>query len=366
MADCIHIPITGYGDFSKRIHEKAKESRIPLGGSIEITSKCNFNCLHCYINEDPSENRKNEPELKKEEIFKIFDAIAEEGCLWLLITGGEPLTRSDFLDIYDYAKQKGFLITLFTNGALITEETANHLAEWQPFATEISIYGRTRETFDKMTGREGSYDKFLRGMKLLKERNIPLKLKAVVTSVNISELSDMKRWAEDELKLPFRFDPLINMRIDGDGKPRNVRISAEDVVSLDINDKKRMEEWKTFCDKFLGTPNNDSLFLCGAGINSFHIDSSGRLTPCILYRSESYSLREGSFREGYYEWLPAVLSKKRAKKTKCLSCRLVALCGQCPGWASLEEGDAETPVEYLCEIAHLRADKFNEEWKKKK
>ena len=335
--------------------------------SIEITSKCNLNCLHCYINSNPlSENEEKITELSTEEIFKILDAIADEGCFWLLITGGEPLLRKDFLEIYDYAKRKGFLITLFTNGTLLTERTADYLAEWRPFAIEVSVYGKTKSTFEKMTGVKGSYDRFLEGIKLLKERDIPLKLKAVVTSENISELEDIKSWATDELKLPFRFDPLIHMRIDGEGKPRRVRISAEEVVGLDINDRKRMEEWKTFCDKFLGTPNNDSLFLCRAGINSFHIDSSGNLTPCILVRSKSYSLRTGTFKEGYYKWLPEILSKKRTKQTKCISCRLMALCGQCPGWAELEGGDMETPVDYLCEIAHRRAEKFNEEWIKDK
>ncbi|RMF93792.1 MAG: radical SAM protein [Candidatus Schekmanbacteria bacterium] len=366
-ADCIHIPISEYSEFSKRIHEKAKETRIPLGGSIEITSRCNLNCLHCYIN-SPIDNAKKEErgELTTEEIFKILDSIAEEGCLWLLLTGGEPLLRKDFFEIYNYAKKKGFLITLFTNGTLIDEKTADYLADWRPFAVEISVYGRTKETYEKMTAVKGSYEKFLNGLERIHKRNISLKLKAVVTSVNISELDEIKRWATEELNLPFRFDPLINMTLNGNVRPKKVRISAEDVVKLDVNDKERMAEWKKFCDKFLGTPNNDSLFLCGAGINSFHIDSYGNLTPCILVRSESYSLRSGNFKDGYYNWMPKVLSKKRTKKSKCISCNLVAMCGQCPGWAELECGDMEKPVEYLCKIAHLRAEKFFQEWEKNK
>jgi len=57
----------------------------------------------------------------------ILDEVADAGCLWLLITGGEPLLRPDFRDIYMYAKRKGFLITLFTNGTLLDADIADQL-----------------------------------------------------------------------------------------------------------------------------------------------------------------------------------------------------------------------------------------------
>ena len=174
--DCEHIPIVSYGEFSKRIHQKVVESRLPIGGSIEITSRCNLSCTHCYINIPPNDAKERERELSLKEICNIFDTIAEEGCIWLLITGGEPLVRKDFLEIYTYAKKKGFLITLFTNGTLITKELADYLRDWPPFSTEITVYGRTKEIYERVTGVPGSYDRCMRGIELLLERKIPLKL----------------------------------------------------------------------------------------------------------------------------------------------------------------------------------------------
>ena len=69
-----------------------------------------------------------------------------------MFTGGEIFARRDFLDIYTYAKRKGFLITLFTNGTLITPRIADYLAAWRPFAIEITLYGRTKDTYERLTG----------------------------------------------------------------------------------------------------------------------------------------------------------------------------------------------------------------------
>ena len=129
----------------------------------------------------------------------MLDELVEMGCFWLLYTGGEIFARKDFLEIYTYAKKKGFLITLFTNGTIINEQIADYLAEWPPFAIEITLYGRTRETYEALTAIPGSYDRCLRGIKLLKERGLPLKLKTVATSINKHEVLAMRQFAEEEL-----------------------------------------------------------------------------------------------------------------------------------------------------------------------
>ena len=105
--DCPYIPTLGYGEFSKRLHENAVEKRIPISGSIELTERCNLKCVHCYINQSPDNIKLSKREMSKNEIFNILDQIVDAGCLWILLTGGEPLLRHDFLDIYTYAKKKG-------------------------------------------------------------------------------------------------------------------------------------------------------------------------------------------------------------------------------------------------------------------
>ena len=118
----------------------------------------------------------------------MIDEIAAAGCLWLLYTGGEVFLRPDFLDIYTRAKGQGLLITLFTNATLITPEIADVLAARPPFSIEVTVYGRSREVYERVTRVPGSYDRCLKGIERLRERGLPLKLKTMALTLNRHEL----------------------------------------------------------------------------------------------------------------------------------------------------------------------------------
>ncbi|MEE9523617.1 MAG: radical SAM protein, partial [Thermodesulfovibrionales bacterium] len=115
-----------YQDVSSRIHHKAVtgNKRVPVNATLELTYRCNNRCVHCYCNLPTGDKIARESELSLEEIEKIFDELKEMGCLWLLITGGEPLLRDDFSQVYLAAKSRGFLVTVFTNGILVDDEVA--------------------------------------------------------------------------------------------------------------------------------------------------------------------------------------------------------------------------------------------------
>jgi radical SAM protein with 4Fe4S-binding SPASM domain len=290
-------------------------------------------------------------------ICRILDETAEAGCLWLLITGGEPLLRPDFTDIYTYAVRNGMLVTLFTNGTLITPSIADHLKEYRPFSIEITLYGATAETYEAVTGVAGSFERCMNGIRLLLERGLPLKLKTMVMKLNRHELGMMKRYA-DGLGLEFKFDPVISPRLDGSKSPVTLRISPEEIVRLDMEDDKRRKEWRNFCDKFWGGSYQDELFTCGGGLNSFHINPYGELMLCEMVTDSRYDLRDKPFKAGWRDFIPAVRARKRTRDNRCKDCYVLPICDQCPGWALLEHNDPEEPVDYLCETAHVRAEAF--------
>jgi len=348
-----------YSDFSLNFQRRVSGERIPSSGTIEVTRRCPLSCVHCYNNLSIGDQEGRNKELTYEEHCKILDEITDAGCLWLLFTGGEIFVRKDFLDIYTYAKRKGLLITLFTNGVLITPEIADYLVEWRPFAIEISLYGRTRETYECVTGVPGSYDRCTKGIHLLIKRGLPLKLKTMAITTNKHELWEMKRLAEEELGLEFKFDPMINPCIDCSQKPLSVRLTPQEVIELDLKDPKRVTEWKRFTEKFNGpvyTPgHSDGLYHCSAGFNTFAIDPRGMLNACILSNEDSYDLRKGSFKEGWDNGIFHLRHKKISRETKCTHCEIKAMCGMCPANAELESKDPEEPVDFLCQVAHLRA-----------
>jgi radical SAM protein with 4Fe4S-binding SPASM domain len=333
--------------------------RLPVSVTVELTRRCPLTCSHCYNNLPMADPGARRTELTTDEHRRILDELAQAGCLWLLFTGGEILARHDFLDIYRHAKRKGFIVTLFTNATLVTEHTADALVEWRPFAIDITLYGRTRETYERLTRIPGSYDRCLRGIRLLKERGLPVSLKTVAVSVNRHEVWEMKRFAEEELGVPFKFDAMMTPRIDCSQSPIAVRLTPEEIVELDLRDPGRMQEWGEFSRDFIRPQQprgkEQDVYHCGGGVNSFAIDPLGRMSICVLSHQEEYDLRHGTVAEGWDRFLSAVRDKKISRVTKCTACQLKSVCGMCPANAELEAGDPETPVDFLCHVAHLRA-----------
>src|SRR5947209_6257813 len=327
--------------------------------SIEVTRRCPLECLHCYNNLPMGDLDARRRELSKEEHFRVLDELVEMGCFWLLYTGGEIFARKDFIEIYTYAKKKGFLITLFTNGTIITEQIADYLAEWPPFAIEITLYGRTRETYEALTAVPGSYDRCLHGIRLLKERGLPLKLKTVATSINKHEVLAMRRFAEDELGVEFKIDGQINPRIDCSQSPLAVRLSAEEVVALDMHAPKGMSEYRRLAKHDLENPpnlaQNDTVYFCGGGMNGFAINAYGEIGICVISQQETFTVRGNGLKRVWEESLLQLRMRKRTRVTKCIQCRIQSLCAMCPANGELENGDRESPVEFLCHVAHLRA-----------
>jgi radical SAM protein with 4Fe4S-binding SPASM domain len=351
--------VAAYADLSRSIHQHYSGQRAPLEVSIEVTRRCPLECLHCYNNLPMGDLQARSCELSKEEHFKLLDELAQLGCLWLLYTGGEIFARKDFLEIYTYAKKKGFLITLFTNGTLIGERTADYLRQWPPFAIEITLYGRTKETYEALTGIPDSYERCLRGITLLRDRGLPLKLKTVPTTVNKHEVLAMRQFAEEELHLEFKFDSLINPRIDCSQSPLAVRLSPEEVVALDLHSSKVAAEFRKLAEEEANHPpaleNIETTYSCGGGMNSFAIDPYGHMSICVLSHQETYDIRSGSVEDGWKQFLLRVRTRARKTISKCVGCRLHSLCSMCPANGELENGDPESPVEFLCEVAHLRA-----------
>ena len=347
-----------YGQFSAELHRQLGNQRVPLEVSIEVTRRCPLECLHCYNNLPMGDVEAKRREMSKEEHFRVLDELVEMGCFWILYTGGEIFARKDFLEIYTYAKKKGFLITLFTNGTLINEQTANYLKEWPPFSIEITLYGRTRETYEALTKIPGSYDRCLRGIKLLKERGLPLKLKTVATSLNKHEVFAMKRFSEHELGVEFKFDGQVNPRIDCSQSPLAVRLTPEEVVALDMHNPKGMSEYRRLAEHDLEkstSARSEKVYFCGGGVKGFAINAYGEMGICVLSQQETFATKGMGVRRVWDESLLELRNRQRRRVTKCVQCRIQSLCGMCPASAEMENGDKEAPVAFFCHVAHLRA-----------
>ena len=280
--------------FWLRLFEKSARQRVPVEAMIELTYGCNLRCVHCY---NPTHQAKDE--LATAQITALIDQLAEAGCLRLEFTGGEIFTRRDLFEILAYAKGKGFTVTLLTNATLITPERAGRIQALHPHRVEISIYGATQETYERVTRIPGSFHAFLTGVRLLRERTVPLLIKMPVMTLNHHEVLQAKALVEG-WGIKFVYSTEIHPRVDGSLEPLQYRLAPPEVVRID--------------DAVLGSPRwraegageqqrtcqaHPGLFTCMCGKNSLAVTPYGQMNLCVSLPTPQYDLRSGTVSEGW-------------------------------------------------------------------
>ena len=355
---CLNLLEYAFDEWGDILLKPLNGGRYPLAGEFELTERCNLTCKHCYINQPAGSLPARNNELSTTQVKDILDQIADAGCLHLLLTGGEPLLRPDFLEIYLHARRKGMLVMLFTNATMLTPEIIRVLQEAPPALIEVSIYGATRQTYETVTGVPGSYDRFINGLKLLKDSGLPTATKSVLLTLNRHELPLMQKLAED-MGFRYRYDGSMWPRFDGSEQPFDFRLGIDEMIELDDTDPERMQDWVDFYVHSKNTlmRNDKYVISCGAGHRSFHIDSKGNLDACMMVRNPSFNILEMGF-EAAWQKLGEFRFTERTKEIACLTCSAAGMCMQCPGWSQMVHGDNETVVDFICQLTKTREQKI--------
>jgi MoaA/NifB/PqqE/SkfB family radical SAM enzyme len=357
-----------------------------LGGlDMELTERCNNNCIHCCINLPADHRAARERELSTEEIKAILSEAAALGAMQVRFTGGEPLLRPDFEDLYLFARRLGMRVLIFTNARLITPHLADLFARIPPLVTiEVTVYGMHAASYEAVTRAPGSFAQFWRGVNLLLDRRVPFIVKSALLPPNRAEIAEFEAWAKTIPWMTRRPSYAMNfdLRNRRDDARKNAQIAAlrlsppETVAMLTRDEAKYRQEMHEFASKFMGPP-GDVLFRCGAG-HGMCIDAYGRAQPCMGIRAPELTVDvvgagsprpSGSSRPRNQgeETSPlqaalaqfAALRDLRATNPeylrRCARCFLKGLCEQCPAKSWAEHGTLDTPVEYLCQVAHAQA-----------
>ena len=336
--------------FWPRLSQKGAEARVPVQAMIELTYGCNLRCVHCY---NPTHTAKEE--LAANQIQRILDQLAEQGCLSLAFTGGEIFTRKDAFEIFDYAKAKGFAVTLLTNATLISPERADRIQALGPHQVEISIYGATQETYERVTRIPCSFHAFLTGVQLLRERTIPLLIKMPVMTLNQHEVLQAKALVEG-WGIKFVYCTEIFPRVDGSLEPLQYRLAPHDVVRID-DSMLGSQRWRAEGDEEKGEScqAGEGLFTCLCGKSSLAVTPYGRMNLCVSLPTPQYDLRSGTVSEGWRTLVEFVDSTngKPGDAYECPQCPVQGHCRQGPMDAWLERGKLEPCLPYFKELATL-------------
>ena len=348
------------------IWDEAKHDRTLLSVVLELTARCNNNCVHCYINQPAGDVEIKNNELSFSQIKEIADEAVSLGTLWVLLSGGEPLLRPDFSDIYIYLKKKGLLVSVFTNGSQITEEHIKLFKKYPPRDLEITVYGVTEKTHKKVTGRK-TYSATMAGIEMLIANQVPVTLKTTLLKSNIEEFDDIAQFCRSRSARPFRFDPFLNFRLDGDwqknSKISSERLSFDEVIALEQRDPERLKLLQEKCHDTDGhqssVANPKRIFRCQAGINSCCIDYAGRLKLCSSLANENciYDLKNGSLTDAWEDFVPGIRAMESDALSfldSCGKCSVHNICSWCPAHADLETGKLDGHIQYFCTMTQRR------------
>jgi radical SAM protein with 4Fe4S-binding SPASM domain len=308
-----------------------------------------------------------ELEMSTERVKAVLEEATGLGCLTVRLTGGEPLLREDFSEIYMHARRLGMKVLLCTNGVLLKEELADLFHRYPPGEpVEVTLYGMTRERYEAVSREPGSFDAAMKGVFRLSERDISFRIRGVcfrggdVDRAALEAFAKGRAGADAEVSFSLNFNP----RARRDSREKNERIrrhraTPEETLAFLTRDKGAYILGKrAFAEKFMHLP-GDTLFSCGCGQGGA-VDAYGKFQPCLLLRHPDtvYDLGNGSMRDAMERFFQEMRGRKSVNEeylATCARCFLHGMCEQCPAWSWMEWGELDRRVHYLCNVTHAQA-----------
>lgn len=323
----------------------------PGRAMIEVTRRCVQRCVHCYIDDFSGKG-----ELSTDELKDVLRQLFEMNCLEVTFTGGDPFMRRDFMEILRYTRQLRFAIVLYTEATLIDENLADQLKAVSPWRVEVTLLGPDAELHDRLTRSKGSFERSMRGIRLMLDRGINVKGKTILMRDNVDRYAEM-RALFDDLGVPHIVDPLVTPMTNGDCSVTGLRIGRERMKEL-LGDETIAPGTIMLGTSMYSDAMNQSrdLPMCKAGLSFLHINADGGVLPCVALPVEAGNVREQPLRE---IWDNSELFARMRRTTMkdldtCSDCDLYVLCYRCPGLALLEDGDMYGPSRTGCENAEIK------------
>jgi MoaA/NifB/PqqE/SkfB family radical SAM enzyme len=367
--------------------------------TMELTERCNNDCIHCCINLPADDQAARERELSTAKIMAVLTEAASLGCMTVRYTGGEPLLREDFEELYLFARGVGLGVTLFTNATLITPHLADLLAKFPPRERiEITIYGMKRKSYEAVSRVPGSFEAAWRGIHLLLEREVPFVVKGALLPPNRDEVDEFDAWVATTpwMDRPPKYVVFFDLRSRRDSvhhsdaaKNRLIkRLRPSPEEGFDVlarRPESYLKNMKESYSMFTRLP-GDILFTCSAGQGGGCVDAYGKFQPCMPLRhpetvydltvpspstpgfdtlryssigaARPANMVEGGLGEALTNFIPRLRELRATNPdylARCARCFLKRMCRHCPAKSWAEHGTLDTPVEYFCQVAHAQA-----------
>lgn len=348
------IAASGEPLWASNLHRKGAAFGLPIAGNFELTSHCNFNCRMCYVHD-----QKTPDALSAAEWIRLGEEAKEQGMVFLLLTGGEPLLRADFKEIYTALSEMGLLISINTNASLIDDEMYAFFLKRPPLRMNISLYGGSDEAYEALCG-QSVCETVKKNIRRIHDAGISVKINSSITPYNVSEIEDIYAFGR-EINAPvtattYMFPPVrINGCQYGDAP---ARFTAEDAAAHMLKCREHYlspEQFKQVADGILP---DEELYCgeegenmrCRAGKTAFWVTWDGRMLPCGMFPIEGFSIREYGFARAWEE--VRALTQTVMLPKECTVCPKKNRCAACAAACIAETGASSIRPDYVCRLTH--------------
>ncbi|MDR0313111.1 MAG: PqqD family peptide modification chaperone [Treponema sp.] len=349
------------------LDEHFKEKPHLMSLQIELSSRCNERCVHCYI---PHETKINDidPTL----FYDVLDQCREMGVLGLTLSGGEPMLHKNFCDFLRKAKEYDFSINILSNLTLLNDEIIAEMKENRLCSVQVSLYSMKPEIHDSITQLNGSFYKTRDNILCLIENDIPLQISCPTMKQNKNGFADVLNWSrEHKVRAETYF--IIMARYDHTSDNLDNRLDLDDVgkiitdiIEFDSNYKEELLK-ADFSEVESRDISND--YVCGVCINSICMIANGNIYPCAGWQDYVCgNIRETPLKE-IWENSPKVQYLRALRKkdfSECTSCADRSFCAMCMVRNANEDPDGN-PLhinKHFCRVAALNR-KIVLDWKAK-
>lgn len=352
-----------WDELIRKFLEVSRKKKELLVSNFELTARCNLQCKMCYVCRPANDKLVKDKELTTAQWIRLAEEARDAGLLFLTLTGGEVFLREDFKIIYEKLTKLGFIMKIYTNGTLMTSEIINWLATVPPKEVSITLYGTSRETYQKVTGNANGFDKTVQAIDSLYAKGIQTEIKTTVIHGNMDEYKqfiDFTGQRESRLGVVNYVSP----RREGcHSDPLGNRLSPLELFQYERKITEYHQQVSVEKDEIFPAIRNDKkdlrilstdAFSCLGGKCAGWVTWDGRLTTCgLLEIPESYPLEKG-FRAAWEDL------KHKCKlipvSKECRECQYQSYCDYCPAKLYRETGYYDQPAPYLCELARSRAE----------
>lgn len=323
------------------LYKRASISNTPISVVIELLTKCNLKCEHCYLPEHINYGM----DFKK--IKSILYDLKRLGTVNILLTGGEIFLRKDIFEIIELCRSLYMRVTLLTNATLLNEDKIKKLQKLHITEVSTSLFSLDNDIHNNITKGDDSLYNVLRNLDILKKTDIKVKVKMPLMKKNFKCLESVWRYSKDN-NFEFLASPIIFPQNDGNSKPKQLRL--EDNIELSETIKK--------LDKITGYKksyaHNENV-PCMALSYAMSIDCDGNVFPCNSLFYKVGNVYEESIEEIWLnsKKLRYIKDIQNKDLKQCIGCVHKKDCQRCPSMA-LFDGDILGCDTYSKKIAKIR------------